>query len=440
MELPIFLYNDRILKALLVLFGALYVLFAFLPKHGDYWTIINVSEAFALDPAHFMVGKTWPIVGYPPTFYALQGTWLKLGSYLFHYDLAANSNLTNFTFYSYRQPSFGIFPFWGMVPTLAALFILVATAYKQLNNKWLALICFGPITFVAVGVMGQIDVICALLIFVSLILVQRALRTENSFSLLLLGFLTLGISIEFKTYGGLLLPAYVIYTLALFKDRKTSISKSFVLLGSFLALFIFAMFIVWAPYPGWFNVIILGGPSNFLLQFPPLAVFELLQKISIVPPDGANGISFWPIWLLGYVFILCYMAIRVLRSPRKYLQDGRYFIFFIFTIVAWFFIAVFTHPQWWMFIIPASLLMLDNFENKAATYAFICILIAYPFYPMWWAELPAFFTSYYIPAAIFTVPGSHLGLISAGLADVVLAGSLMFWIYVSKRELNSTVP
>src|SRR5665647_3833144 len=89
--------NIRILKILLVLLGAFYILISFLPKHGDYWTILYVSKEFSLDPAHFLVGKTWPTVGYPPAFYALQGTWLKLGSYLFHYDLPVNSNLTNFT-------------------------------------------------------------------------------------------------------------------------------------------------------------------------------------------------------------------------------------------------------------------------------------------------------------------------------------------------------
>jgi len=285
--------------------------------------------------------------------------------------------------------------------------------------------------------MGQIDVICALFIFVSLILVQRALRAEKYFSLLLLGYLALGISMEFKTYGGLLLPAYAIYTLALFKDRKTSISKSLVALGSCLALFLFAMFIVWAPYPGWFNTIILGGPSsNYLLHVPPIFVFGLLIITSIVP-TSTRSLSIWPIWLLGYVFMMCYMAIRVLGNPRKYLQDGRYFIFFIFTIVAWFFIAVFTHVMWWMFIIPALLLMLDNFENKAGTYAFVCILIAYSFYPMLWSEIPAIITSYHIPAAIFI--DSAWGQVSAGLADAVLAGLLMFWIYVSKRELDSTI-
>ena len=426
--------NNRILKTLLVLLGALYVLFAFLPKHADYWTILNVSEAFAVDPVHFMVGQPWPTVptvAYPPTFYALQGTWLRLGSYLFHYDLSTNSNL----FYSYGQTSFGLFPFWGMVPTLAALFILVAIAYKRLNNKWLTLICFGPITFIAVGVMGQIDVICALIIFASLILVQQALRAKKYFSSLLLGYLALGISMEFKTYCGMLLPAYAIYTLALFKDRKISISKSLVTLGSCLALFLFAMFIVWAPYPGWFNTIILGGESsNYLLHVPPIFVFGLLIITSIVP-TSTRSLSIWPIWLLGYSVILCYMGTRVLGNPRKYVHDGRYFIFFIFTIIAWFFVAVFTHPQWWMFIIPASLLMLDNFENKAGTYAFVCILIAYSFYPMLFYEIPAVITSYHIPAAIFIDPA--WGQVSSGLADAVLAGLLTFWFFVSKRELDS---
>jgi hypothetical protein len=61
--------------------------------------------------------------------------------------------------------------------------------------------------------------------------------------------------------------SYAIYTLALFKDRKTSISKSFVSLGSFLALFLFAMFIVWAPYPGWFNTIMFGGHRTIYYSF-----------------------------------------------------------------------------------------------------------------------------------------------------------------------------
>lgn len=47
-----------------------------------------------------------------------------------------------------------------------------------------------------------------------------------------------------------------------------------------------------------------------------------------------------PIWLPGYVLILCYMAVRVFRNPLTALQDRRYFALDNFTIVVRFFIAV----------------------------------------------------------------------------------------------------
>jgi 4-amino-4-deoxy-L-arabinose transferase-like glycosyltransferase len=212
-------------------------------------------------------------VAYPPTFFALQGAWLWLGSPLFRYDLAVNHDLINSLInstYTNSQTSLGIFPFWGMIPILAALFLLVGIAYKELRNKWLALICFGPITFVSVIIMGQIDVVCVLFIFVSMIVLQRALKAEKYFSLLLLGYLALGVSMQFKTYGGLLLPAYAIYTLALVRTRKLDTPKSLLTLGSCLATFLVAMFIVWLPYPAWFSAIILHGESGYLLSNPSL--------------------------------------------------------------------------------------------------------------------------------------------------------------------------
>jgi hypothetical protein len=91
--------------------------------------------------------------------------------------------------------------------TISKRTVIATTGFNYICLcKWLALICFGPITFVAVGIMSQIDVFCALFIFLSLILVRRALCSEQYFSFLLLGYLVLGISMELKTYGGLLLP------------------------------------------------------------------------------------------------------------------------------------------------------------------------------------------------------------------------------------------
>ena len=103
--------KKRALKTLLVALGIFYFFASMLPKHGDYWVITNISMAFAVDPLHFMAGMKG--VAYPPTFYALQASWLKFGSYLFHYNLTINYDLTNSTLYAYRQTSFGIFPFWA---------------------------------------------------------------------------------------------------------------------------------------------------------------------------------------------------------------------------------------------------------------------------------------------------------------------------------------
>jgi hypothetical protein len=355
-----------------------------------------------------MVGRV--NVAYPPTFYALQGAWLWLGAHLFHYDLTINPNLANSTLYSYRQTRLGIFPFWGMIPIVAALFLFVGIAYKELRNKWLALICFGPITFVSVIIMGQIDVVGVLFIFVSMLLLQRALKAEKYFSLLLLGYLALGISMQFKTYGGLLLPVYVIYTLALVRTRKVDTPKSLLTLGSCLATFLVATFIVWLPYPGWFSAIMLQGESGWLLHSPS-PLFQV------------------PIWLLGYAFIVCYTAVRVLKKPLASLRDDRYFVFDTFAIVAWFFIAVFTQPQWWMFLLPPALLVLDSFRSKNGLVFCVLILITYLFYPMQWPKLVAVFVSYHIPTLLIT--GLWFGWVFT-----VLAGLLLFWVFALSKELS----
>jgi hypothetical protein len=401
------------LKTLLLLLGAFYLIGGALPKSGDYWVITNISTAFAVNPLHFMAGVKG--IAFPPTFYALQGAWLWLGSHLFLYDLTINHNLSVSTFNpsapSLIQASPGIFPFWGMIPILAALFLFIGIAYKELRNKWLALICFGPITFVSVIIWGQIDVVCVLFIFASMILVQRALKAEKYFSLLLLGYLALGVSMQFKTYGGLLLPVYAIYTLALVRTRELDTSKSLLILGSCLVTFLAATFIVWLPYPGWFSTIILHGESNFLLN-KPSPLFQV------------------PIWLLGYAFLLSYVTVRALRKPLTSLRDERYFAFDNFAIVAWFFIAVFTWPEWWMFLLPPTLLVLDSFRSKYGLVLCILILFTYLFYAnhtmagFWLARIPVW--------DVITI----ISRIWFGWVFTVLAGLLLFWVFVLSKELS----
>jgi hypothetical protein len=407
--------NKRVLQILLVALAAFYFFASTLPKHADYWAITNMSMAFAVDPLHYMALVK---VDYPPTFYALQGTWLKFGALLFHYNLVADYNLTNSTFYSYYSTSLGLFPLWGMIPILTALFALVGVSYKVLKNNWLSLLCFGPITFVTVVLMGQVDVFCALFIFVSLILMQKALHAQKYFSLLLLAYLGLGISMQFKTYGGLLLPAYLIFTLALAKDKKLDLAKSFFTLLACCATFLVAVWIVWLPYLGWFNAIILHGESKWLLQYPS----PLVQTVALI---WVKGVA--PIWPIGYAFILCYMAVRVLGNSKRALQDDRYFVFYNFAIVAWFFIAVFTDPQWWMFLVPVALLALDNFQNKNGVLFCVIILAIYLLYPLYWWNWESALIGHSSPAISWNL---------FVWVFTILAGALLFWVLALKRELE----
>ena len=125
-------YGDKVLIALLILIGIFYTCLAALPKHGDFYTINYISKSFAAYGFHFldiMVPKMSSAIAYPPTYYILQGYWIKLGSLIFNYDLstwAVNSG---------SAP--GVYPFWGMVTNFTCLFVFTAISYFTLKNKWL---------------------------------------------------------------------------------------------------------------------------------------------------------------------------------------------------------------------------------------------------------------------------------------------------------------
>jgi hypothetical protein len=214
--------------------------------------------------------------------------------------------------------------------------------------------------------------------------------------------------------------------LALAKGKKLNRAKSsFTLLTGF-ATFLVAALIVWVPYPGWFNAILLHGESDFLWRLPSTFFTTLVQ---IVAPIRVEGYAH--IWITGYAFILCYMAVRVLEDPKRALRDTRYFVFYNFAIVAWFFIAVNTHPQWWMLLIPVALLALDNFQNKNGVLFCVIILAVYLFYPLAWWDWPSLLAGYFTPAIFQDASGAPFVLVFT-----IMAGSLLLWVIELKRELG----
>jgi glucan phosphoethanolaminetransferase (alkaline phosphatase superfamily) len=114
------------------------------------------------------------------------------------------------------------------------------------------------------------------------------------------------------------------------------------------------------------------------------------------------------------------------------LRDDRYFVFDNFAIVAWFFIAVFTWPEWWMFLLPPALLVLDSFRSKYGLVFCILILFTYLFY----ADSTTGAESYWL----LRIPGwdviTMISRIWFGWVFTVLAGLLLFWVFALSKELS----
>jgi len=374
--------NILLLKINIILLGILYLILCSFPKRDDFWRITYNSIIFIQDPLHFMNLNLQYIV-YPPSIYAIEGYWLSLGSFLFHYNLDDLAKMIFTTYYNGfvdgSVPGNTLFPVWGMLPLLIALFFLVVICYMVLETKWLSILCFGPLTFVSIALFGQLDIFCILFIFVSLILMREALTSERYFLLIFLSFTLLGISMQFKTYGALLLPVYFLYTFSILKNRTLKKIESFIIVLISTLYFLLAMFIVWIPYGfAAFQSVILTGESNWLFSY-----------------QLSNGLS---LWLLGYFFIFCFIGHYTIKNSSTFVNDRRYFDFFNFIVIIWFFISVFTYPQWWILLLPAIILVMDSFKIKNnyiyCVFVFTIFLI---FIDSWVGTIISSFDAYFGP-------------------------------------------
>lgn len=403
--------DHAILVALLILIGLFYIYLATLPKHSDFYVINYISKSFATYGFRFL-DVLVPIkhndIAYPPTYYILQGCWIKLGSLMSIYDLN--------TWSTGRSGAPGVYPLWGMVTNLAGLFSFTALSYFTLKNKWLSLVCFGTFTFVSVIVMGQIDIFGALFVYVSMLLMLKASNSEKYLYLIFFGVISLGISTQFKTYGGILLPLYLIYAFTILKRKNVPEMKAYGAIAMMAFAFVCTFFVVWIPFARWFGIILLSGESNWLfnLQISPLGLPQY-HNISI--------------WLLGYAIIIY----DSLRNALKARLNDRHFIFYGFAIVAWFFATVYTHPQWWVLLLPFILLVLDNFRNKINYLLCLSLLALYLFYPMMWINNIDKIMVNYIPV----VPA--FGQYATILATSIVA-LLIIWIFEIMTELQGPPP
>jgi hypothetical protein len=405
--------RNNILKTIIVILSILYCYLATLPKHSDFWFLNYAGKNFiynGFDVYKIFSNQGGTVVSnmHPPAFYIIQGIWIKLGASLFGIDYSSWDN-------PMVQPL--IFQLWGMIPYLLVLFALVILAYYTLNNKWLSLLCYGTFTFISVIVMGQTDIFCAFFIYLSLLFALKSFIGENPIFYSLLSLITLGLSMTFKFYGGLLFPVYILFFFFMNKFRLKSAYKVYGITAMLIFVFVLSFMFVWIPYAKWFGNLSHGGETSWLfnLQLNPLSL----------PPF--HNIS---IWLLGYLIILYDLVHNMMNKPNDLYADKRYFIFFSFATISWFFVSVLTNPQWWIILIPPMLLVLDTFHNKF-NYFFACSILAlFWFYPMMWVNNIDKILNNYI--AVVPIEGNFATILSTSMVAVLLA-----WMIELRTELTS---
>lgn len=412
--IAIYLNKAIVLKLIIGLLSLVYIYLATLPKHGDFWGLNYQAKIFAI--TSFDVYGTMaremniPIIVamHPPAFFMMQSMWIKLGSFIYGYDLHT------WTLDGNTWPRF--LQLWLMATYLIALFALALIAYFTLKNKWLCVFCYGPFAFISVIIMGQTDIFCALLIYCSLLLFLEAFKRENFISFLVASGIILGLSINFKTYGLMIFPIYLIFSFLIIKSKSSSDIKNYLMMLYVVIAFLISSFVVWIPYRGYFGTLMLNGESSWLLN---------LQVAPVnLPPNHTVSL-----WLLGYIIIIALLLYKATSQPSQVLKDKRYFIFYIFCVISWFFMTVYTHPQWWVILMPPILLVVDNFEDDINYFYLVLIQALFIFYPMIWIGNIDTYLESYMP--VIPIMGNNIIILIT-----LLVSLLAIWIIGLNRELN----
>ena len=405
-----FLRFERIiLGALLVILSILFCYFATLPKYEDFWGLILLSEGFAAghyDIYKYMMEIAGPasINGIqPPGYMILEGIWIKMGALMFHWDFGVNWATAKINI---NNPEG--FPLWGMIPYLFALFSMVILTLKTVKDKWLALIWFGPLAFVSMMIVGNSDIFVASLIFISLIFALKSFKEENFLKFQFISIIFLGLSLWFKTFGGLLFPIYFLCFTTILSKKYSIFSFKFVKnVILYPIIFVLISLVIWIPYYQYYLTINMSRAS--VLWGSTISLFS------------ENNIS---IWLIGFLVIL-YSLFKILTYNENVVQKiNNIFILYIFISFSWMFMTVYSHTQWWLILIPCIILILDN-NNDILNYTFyFSLAIVYLLHPLKWATVIVPALNFYYPVQLIIkfAPTNFLIIV-----DTLIFSLLLIW-------------
>ena len=290
-------YENKVVIALLSLFFVFFCYFGTLPKHGDFWSIITPGTIYASgvnDLSPYLLANGSAInFGGTPFIGILFGIWIKIGSLFLSFDL--NSSTMSV------RPE--IIQYWCIIPFLLMLLFFVIISYITLKNKWLTFICFGTFSFISIIIMGQVDIWSTFWVYLAIILVLKSLEKEDNLKYIFLSTLALGLSMQFKPFGGLLLPIFLIFFFILLQKKPYSQFVKYGLLCLVTLEFVVISFWSWVLWAQ-FRSVLTNGESSWLfnLQLSPVQL----------PPYHTISI-----WLLGYVVILYDLWVNSQSNSKK---------------------------------------------------------------------------------------------------------------------------
>lgn len=393
--------KNNIYNVLIVIILVVYILSGMYPKHNDFWIMNYVAKSFAIGNYDFysdiLSTQKLPnsFVAYPPIWYIVQGLYIKILSVIFSYDLHNWQQVM-------VQTTF--MPLFGILPNIIIFFVgglFISKTYpgkKELLIYYLA----SPLAFISIEVMGQIDVYPAFFTLIALYFAKKSFDTNKQLWKIM-SVLSLGIGGQFKLYPLLLLLPVAIFL----SDKKFVHMLEYTFLGMIVS------FIPWIGYVKWFKFIVIDGESSFLFN---------LQLVSINTPY--HNIS---IWLVGY----CVM----LWAIFKYVNSNfRNLVGLIFIEISWFFITVYTHPQWWIWLAPISIFVLAEFRNRIFIFFYIILNSLYVLYPMMWINNVDIILREYVP--IIPIIGAMSIILVSAIISLLLIWSLELFSEINKDTLS----
>jgi hypothetical protein len=433
--------KNLILNGLIVLITIGYLYYGTYPKHEDFWGLNLVSQAFGnghYDFYDYMINivHAQNFIIYPPNFYVIQGTYLKILSIIFSMPI----NTWNlFPAVGNVQPWF--FPFFGILPNIVVFFIGGYLIYRMYYRKELVVAYLASsFAFISIEIMGQVDVYAMFFILLALYFAKKSFEVSsevtkqiaekslykdsamrhvngadkieilktlpwigviskfnlerNNQKWKLFSIISLGIGVEFKTY-----PLLLLIPLAMILANKNIMQTL-----KYLILGVVVSFITWLPYLKWFDIMTFNRES--------VSIFD-------------------PIWIVGYVALLL-IAVIYLKSTFRNLVGV------MFLICSWFFTSMILHtnPQWWIWLLPISILVFAEFETKLFAVLYAVLNILFVFYPMRWTDTKMLLIiRNYIPDV--PVTGTNAYILVSLLALVLLSLSVTVLIGMSKLQRSN---